>query len=141
MRIGEVATASGVSTKAIRYYESIGLLSEPPRTNSGYRDYDAATVQRIGFVRASQRAGLTLAEIRTVIEISDEGQTPCSHVTNLIDNKLIEIKKRLQALERTRSELQELKHRAGTLRSEDCGPESICHILEPISDDGRAAGS
>ena len=132
MRIGQLATASGVSTKTIRYYEQIGLLSEPVRTQSGYRKYDAATIDRLGFVKASQRAGLTLAEIRTVMEISDEGRTPCGHVSELIDIKLDEIEQRLQALEQTRNELQQLRHRAESLQPDDCGPHSICHILESI---------
>jgi len=132
MRIGYLAKASGVSTQTIRYYEQIGLLPEPPRTQSGYRIYDTTTTERLGFVKASQRAGLTLAEIRTVLEISDEGEAPCGHVSKLIDNKLVEIEQRLQALEHTRIELQQLKQRAEGLRPEDCGPDSICHILEPI---------
>lgn len=132
MRIGQLSAATGVSAKAIRYYEQIGLLPEPVRTQSGYRNYDERATDRLGFVKASQRAGLTLAEIRTVLEISDEGDAPCGHVSDLIDDKLREIQQRLEALKQTRSELEQLKQRAEHLNPDDCGPDSICHILEPL---------
>jgi DNA-binding transcriptional MerR regulator len=132
MKIGELASATGVTTKTIRYYEQIGVISEPPRTQSRYRNYDPAATERLGFVKAAQRAGLTLSEIRSVLVIHDQGEAPCSHVSELIDTKLDEIDKRLQALERTRRELRRLHKRAGSLNSEDCSPDSICHIIEPI---------
>lgn len=59
MRIGEVADKAGVTTKGLRYYERVGLLGEPARTASGYRDYSDAVLDRLGFIRASQAAGLT----------------------------------------------------------------------------------
>jgi DNA-binding transcriptional MerR regulator len=61
MRIGELAEQAGISTKAIRYYEQIGILAPPARTPSGYRSYDQAALGRLGFVRAAQAVGLTRA--------------------------------------------------------------------------------
>lgn len=84
MRIGEVADASGVSTKTIRYYESIGLLDEPRRTESGYRDYGADTIDRLRFVRDAQATGLTLAEIASVLELKHAGERSCHHTTALL---------------------------------------------------------
>jgi MerR family transcriptional regulator, copper efflux regulator len=67
MRIGQLAEQAGISTKAIRYYEQIGILGPPERTATGYRSYDEAALGRLGFVRAAQAVGLTLGEIRHVI--------------------------------------------------------------------------
>jgi hypothetical protein len=67
-----------------------------------------------------------------VLEISDEGDAPCGHVSDLIDSKFVEIEQRVQALEQTRTELKQLKQRAENLQPDDCGPDSICHILDPI---------
>jgi DNA-binding transcriptional MerR regulator len=131
MKIGELASSTGVTTKAIRYYEQIGVISEPPRTQSGYRNYDPAATERLGFVKAAQRAGLTLSEIRSVLVIHDEGEAPCSHVSELIGTKLDDIDQRLHALERTRQELRRLQKRAGSLNPDNCSPDSICHIIEP----------
>ena len=62
MRIGEVAEQAVVTTKTIRYYESIGILPTPERTPSGYRAYDSKTLDRLRFIRDAQATGLTLTE-------------------------------------------------------------------------------
>ena len=59
MRIGALASQAGISTKAIRYYEQIGILTPPARTPAGYRAYDQAALGRLGFVRAAQAVGLS----------------------------------------------------------------------------------
>jgi len=64
MLIGELAAKTGMTAKALRFYEQAGVLPEPARTPAGYRDYDPAALDRLAFVRAAQAAGLTLAEVR-----------------------------------------------------------------------------
>lgn len=91
VRIGEIATRSGVSAKTIRYYEDIGLLQPPPRTASGYRDYEPTTVDRLAFVRAAQAVGLTLGEIRGIVALRDDGETPCNHVLALLRDRAAEL--------------------------------------------------
>ncbi|MGN9843155.1 MerR family transcriptional regulator [Nonomuraea sp. H19] len=81
MRIGDLAAASGVKTKTVRFYEQAGLLPAPPRTAGGYRDYPQQTVKRLAFIRDAQGAGLSLAEIRSVFVLRDAGASPCAHVT------------------------------------------------------------
>ena len=61
MRIGELAAATGTTTKSLRFYEQAGLLPPPARSAAGYRDYTPASVARLEFIRRGQRAGLTLA--------------------------------------------------------------------------------
>lgn len=80
MRIGEVAAASGVTTKALRFYEERGLLPQADRATNGYRDYPEDTIVRLEFIRRSQVAGLTLAEILDILQIRDAGTAPCGHV-------------------------------------------------------------
>jgi len=69
MRIGELAAAAGVSVKAVRYYEEIGVLAPPARTSSGYRDYDIEACDRLAFIRAARAVGLTLGEIRGIVAL------------------------------------------------------------------------
>ena len=76
MRIGELAEQAGISTKAIRYYEQVGILTPPARTPSGYRSYDPSALGRLGFVRAAQAVGLTLGEIRQIIAFRDNDRHP-----------------------------------------------------------------
>src|SRR4051812_30516281 len=84
MRIGTLATRLGVTTKSIRYYESIGLLPAPTRTAGGYRDYAEADAERLTFIKTAQRLGLSLDEIREVIALRDRGEQPCAHVARLL---------------------------------------------------------
>ncbi|MFF4324613.1 heavy metal-responsive transcriptional regulator [Streptomyces sp. NPDC001568] len=88
MRVGDLATAVKLTTKTIRFYEQAGLLPAPPRTPGGYRDYPPQTPARLAFIREARGAGLTLAEIRSVLTLRDGGQAPCEHVTGLIDQRL-----------------------------------------------------
>ena len=129
MRIGELADQVGISTKAIRYYEQIGILNPPDRTASGYRSYDEAALGRLGFVRAAQAVGLTLGEIRQVIAFRDQGQAPCAHVTELLQRHAADLDRRIRELQQLRGELRQLAERATTLDPEHCPPEQVCHVI------------
>jgi DNA-binding transcriptional MerR regulator len=129
MRIGELAGQAGISTKAIRYYEQIGILTPPARTASGYRSYDEAALGRLRFVRAAQAVGLTLGEIRQVIAFRDNGQAPCAHVSDLLQRHAADLEVRILELQQLRGELRHLAGRARTLDPEQCPPERICHII------------
>jgi MerR family copper efflux transcriptional regulator len=119
----------GISTKAIRYYEQIGILTPPARTASGYRSYDETALGRLSFVRAAQAVGLTLDEIRQVVAFRDGGQAPCAHVTELLQRHAVDLDARIRELQQLRGELRQLADRAATLIPERCPPERICHII------------
>ncbi|MEU2406541.1 heavy metal-responsive transcriptional regulator [Streptomyces rubiginosohelvolus] len=129
MRIGELAAETGLTTKTIRFYELAGLLPPPPRTASGYRDYPHHTVARLAFVRDAQAAGLTLAEIRSVLALRDSGQAPCTQVGTLIEEHLAEIDRRMAELRQARAVLQELARRAAVTDPDTCAAGDICTIL------------
>jgi DNA-binding transcriptional MerR regulator len=95
MRIGELASRSGVSTKTIRYYEGIGLFLPPRRSASGYRDYDEPALDRLAFVRAAQAVGLSLGEIRDILALRDSGNTPCGHVLDLLRSRSAGLDRRI----------------------------------------------
>jgi MerR family copper efflux transcriptional regulator len=129
VRIGELAERTGLSTKALRYYESIGVLPEPARTPSGYRDYSDAAEDIVRFVGSAQAIGLTLGEIREILAYRDRGETPCAHVVDLIRRRAAVIDEQIAALEQTRTELRRLERRARGLRPEDCEPAMVCHVI------------
>jgi len=130
MRIGEFAEAAGVPAKTIRYYESVGLLPGPRRLGNGYRDYDASAAKRLEFIRSSQAIGLTLGEIRSVLDFRDRGEVPCAHVAELIDRRAQDVSAQIAALERARTELDRLARRARRLSPRDCESANFCHIIE-----------
>lgn len=129
MRIGELAAATGTTTKALRFYEQLGLLPEPARTPAGYRDYQPELADRIGFIRAAQACGLTLAQIGEIVALRDQGRTPCSHVFQLVDKRLEDIDLALVRLQDVRRELQALRERAQHLDPTDCAPGDICSAV------------
>jgi MerR family transcriptional regulator, copper efflux regulator len=129
MRIGELADQAGISTKAIRYYEQIGILPRPARNPSGYRSFDRTALGRLEFVRAAQAMGLTLGEIRQIIAFRDDGQAPCAHVTELLRRHAADLDARIRELQQLRAELRQLAERGTTLDPEDCPPERVCHII------------
>lgn len=120
-----------MATSAIRFYEGLGLIPEPERTASGYRDYASGIVDRLTFIKAGSAVGLTLAELRDVLAIRDQGQAPCRHVSDLIEARLGDVDDRIQDLLRVRQDLVELAEAATTLDPASCLPESVCQILSP----------
>ena len=131
MRIGEVATATGLPTQTIRFYERRGLLPQPRRGPNGYRIYDAPTLTRLQFIRSGQGAGLTLLEIATILELRGEGDTPCAHVRELLSTKLHDVHTRQRDLATLETELETLITRGHQLDPADCTDARICHIIAP----------
>lgn len=129
MKIGELATAGGVTTKTIRYYESIGLLDEPRRTPSGYREYDTGAVERLRFIRDSQVSGLTLAEIASVLELKSAGERSCAHTTELLQRHLAEIDAQIERLRAARVALTLLAERAKALDPAACTDPNRCQVI------------
>lgn len=123
MRIGEVAREAGVRVSALRYYEEIGLLEEAER-ESGQRVYDRSVLRRLSLIDVSQRAGLSLEEIRELLEA---GSDPISaRLQELAAHKLPEIERLIQRAEAMRDWLQTAK---------GCGCQSIdkCGLFDPDS--------
>ena len=131
MRISELAGQTGTTTKTLRFYEDAGLLPAPTRTANGYRTYDDSAVVRVQFIKAGQGVGLTLAEIRTLLTIRDDGRAPCSAAIELLDTQLDDITSRIRELQAMKRDLSQLRDRALELDPADCTPESVCHVINP----------
>ena len=137
MKIGELGRASGVSAKTIRYYEEIGLIDEPARSDNGYRDYDPSVVERLRFSRDSQAAGLSLTEIATVVEMRDRGEGTCEHVVGLLEHHLEEIDRQIRRLRQTRKRLVEMTGRAKALDPSECVDADRCQTIAVDTPEAR----
>lgn len=126
-RIGELASAVGSNPKTIRYYEDIGLLPTPNRTDNGYRMYARADEERLRFIARAKHIGLSLVEIKSVMELKSSGQCPSDHVHELIDAKLMAIDDQLRTLAAFRHELIRLKVQTPNDVADDA---TICGIIE-----------
>ena len=130
MKIGELAKATGLSAKTIRFYEAEGLIPDPPRTGSGYRAYAEPDVGRLGFIIKAKRLGLSLDEIKGILTLHERSEPTCVHVQSLLDEKVVQIETVIQDLLGFKEELEALKER--TTSQVDCRPlgGNICSIIE-----------
>jgi DNA-binding transcriptional MerR regulator len=131
MKISDLAYQAGTTPKTLRFYEQIGVLATPVRTSSGYRDYEESAITRIQFIKASQSIGLSLAEVRNLLRIRDEGVSPCTAAIELLDQHLLEIKRKIRELTGLKKNIAELRLKASSLDASDCPPESVCHVINP----------
>jgi MerR family copper efflux transcriptional regulator len=131
MMISDLAAKTGTTPKTLRFYEEVSLLLPPERTLGGYRDYDESAISRIQFIKAGQAIGLTLAEIRNLLMIRDEGSSPCGAAIELLDQHIEEITRRIHELKSLKRDLSELRIRAKGLDPAKCPSGSICHVINP----------
>ncbi len=96
--IGQLARTAGVPTSTVRYYERSRLLHPDGRTDGNYRVYGPAALERLRFIRAAQAIGLTLEDIVTLLDFRDGRTAPCREVQALIEERLSEMKRRLEQL-------------------------------------------
>ena len=130
LTIGALARGTGAKIETIRYYERVGLLRPPPRTEGGHRLYDRADLRRLSFVRRSRALGFTLDEVRTLLSLADGGAGACGEVRAVA----------LDHLARVRHRIAELRHLERTLADAAalCALDpaaAACPVLERLYDD------
>ncbi|MGW8437849.1 MerR family transcriptional regulator [Nocardiopsis sp. NPDC055879] len=129
MTVGAAAKAAGVSAKAVRLWESKGLLPSAERTGAGYRLFTDADVEVLCFIRQAKTLGLSLAEIKDVLDLRRRGDVPCARVTGLLDAHIADIDRTLADLRQLRSTLTSARR---TAHENHCqGTDAaICQIIE-----------
>ena len=100
LRIGEVATASGLTRDTLRYYERLGLLAPAQRTSSNFRAYESGTLDRLRFIKTAQSHGLSLREIRELLGSRDRsGRDKCRRIRDLLSRLLSELEQKREELD------------------------------------------
>ena len=133
-KIGAVARRAGVGVETLRYYERLGLMGSPRRTESGYRLYTDAIFTRLDFIRKAQAMSFTLEEIGRIIQESEKGRSPCADVRRIAHRKLEELDRRLVQLRQYRNELARTLadwDRKGSAGGRICGLLEDSHIEHP----------
>ncbi|TCN44844.1 Hg(II)-responsive transcriptional regulator [Kribbella orskensis] len=108
MRTSELAHQAGVNTETLRYYERRGLLTEPPRTPGGYRDYPAATVDLLRFIKRAQELGFTLDEVEELLHLDTGGPDRCDAARALAEHRRVDLEQRIRDLQRMHDSLADL---------------------------------
>jgi DNA-binding transcriptional MerR regulator len=133
LKIGEVASLTGMSVKTIRYYEEIGLLTPATtRSESGYRLFSSQVLNRLAFIKRSQSLGLSLSEIQELLAVHDSGQLPCDAVKEHLLLKVEAITEQIESLEILKSELLGLLSGWQEQPSCDRIAQTICPNIEGV---------
>ncbi len=107
LKIGQVAHRSGVTAKAIRFYERKRILPPAKRAANRYRIYDDDAVDMLRFIKQASSLGLTLTEIKEIITIRQGGRPPCTHVHQLLHDKAAELDRKLKDLVEVRRRIDQ----------------------------------
>lgn len=110
LTIGQLAKAAGVPTTTVRYYERTGLLKPEARTESNYRSYTTASLNRLRFIRTAQSAGLSLDDVANLIRLTDQREAPCAEVQTILRQRLAEVHQRIQELGSVKSAVESALH-------------------------------
>lgn len=124
--IGTLAKEVGVGIQTIRFYERKGLLQQPEKRATGYRQYGTEDAQRITFIKRSQDLGFTLKEIKGLLEINTRPRATCADIQDKTEAKLEEIEAKILDLKRMKKSLEKLLKACGDGKK----AASECKILD-----------
>lgn len=136
MRIGELARRAGVGVETIRFYEREGLLQDPPRRESGYREYPSESLIRLRFIRHAKALGFSLPEIQELLSLRCS-ESSCCDVQQRIKAKIEDVRQKIRSLERIEGSLEELA--ASCVAVNGPGECPVLDVLErPEEEKGHA---
>ena len=127
LKTGELARQAGVNVETLRFYEREGLLPEPPRRTSGYREYPPDTVQRIRFIQRAKELGFTLREIKGLLELRVDPDTTCAELRDQATEKVGDVKQKIADLKAIERALRKLINTCS-----GSGPVDDCPILKHL---------
>jgi len=128
LSIGELGRRTRCKVQTIRWYEEVGLLPVPARTEGGHRVYGSSHLKRLDFIRHAREFGFTLDAVRALLALSDHPERPCEEVHALASGQLAAVEDKLRRLKTLRAELVRM--------TDACrgGTAGDCHILETLAD-------
>lgn len=126
--IGSLSKMSGVKVPTIRYYEQVGLLPEPERSEGNQRRYSSQAVERLGFIRHARDLGFSVEAIRELLELSDQPDRSCQEATRIAREQLLAVRARIVKLKRLESELDRIASRCSADKA------SQCYVLKALAD-------
>ena len=129
--IGQAAEQTGIKVPTIRYYERIGLVPVPPRTEGTRRQYSQAEVQRLAFIRHARKLGFEIDGIRTMLSLQDRPDQSCAQADVIAKDHLREVERRIVSLQALRDELERMVDGCSHGRVESC------RVIETLADHGK----
>ncbi len=131
LSIGAASRNCGVKVPTIRYYEQIGLLPAPPRTEANRRTFNARDLRRLAFIRHARELGFEIDAIRTLLTLQDDPHQPCATADAIARARLTEVQQRIDGLTALKAELEAM--------IESCrhGEIADCRVIEILADHSR----
>lgn len=132
LSIGDLSRRTGVNIRTIRYYESVGLLPEPPRTAGNQRIYDETHRRRLAFIRHARDMGFSMEAIQDLLRLAEAGpHAPCADADAIARQQLLAVTSRIARLQSLQAELERmLEH--------DCHTLGHCRVMEVLADESHA---
>jgi MerR family mercuric resistance operon transcriptional regulator len=133
LTIGKLANSAGINLETIRYYERIGLMPEPGRTEKGHRNYAAAHLRRLTFIRRARELGFAIEDIRALLALAEPGRVSCGEVQKIAARHLHNVRSKLADLARMEQLLAKTVGQCGGSGA------SACPVLEMLDPPQNAA--
>jgi len=130
MRVGELAGNLEINPDTVRYYTRIGLLRPRKNSTNGYKEYNERDASRLIFILSARHLGFSIEDIKQILEVSDQNETPCPVVRSLIEQRLNETESRYQQLTLLRNRMQEAVKLWQELPDRNPTSDMICHLIE-----------
>lgn len=131
LTIGDLGRTTGTKVETIRYYERIGLLPSPPRTQGNYRSYGAAELGRLSFIRRSRDLGFSLDQIRALLALAGDHSCDCADIDAIAGEHLRAVERKIADLSAMRRELK------AVIASCSGGVVADCRIIEALGPNPR----
>lgn len=141
LTVSALAKRTGVPSRTIRYWEQRGLLPKAARSHTGYRLFGSDGLQYVDFIRKAKDVGLTLAEIRTVLALSQAGRNPCPEVTRWVVQKTKAVEQQIRLLHALHARLKKLSREWPRRSGRDCyRPAELCCLIESLPSTTKNGG-
>lgn len=124
--IGQVARRAGLKASAVRYYEKHRIIPPAQRLPNGYRVYDAETLRWLSFVRRAQGFGMSLENVREILQLASHGRAPCERVRQLACQHVSEIDQSIRDLQTLKNQLEQLLRRKASSNRR----RHLCPLIE-----------
>jgi DNA-binding transcriptional MerR regulator len=138
LKIGQVAQKLGLNPQTLYFYERIGLISSPRRTEAGYRMYNKGDIERLSFITRAKALGLTLEEIKDLLTLQSGENLYCGEVYKRLLNKMQQIEEQIAQLQALKAELLPLLERC-RVNAEHNGKNSPCVVFEASNHESQAS--
>lgn len=129
--IGDLARKAGVKVPTIRFYENIGLLTQPIRTEGGQRRYGQEDVSRLSFIRHARQLGFEVSDVRELLVLSADPDRPCAEVDGIVYRHLEDVEQKIAKLSALRDELRRMAE------GDRHGCIGECRVVQVLADHGQ----